>query len=265
VEEEAIQISNIFKNYFSVQPLPFEMRHKEYIMCLSSGADLARDIRVKNKLETNSVVELYFQIDPEVGTKLTNLKALIDLFDEIVEEPLFNQLRTKEQLGYVVDCSPRVTYRILGFCFRVQSSEYDPIYLQGRIDNFINGFKELLDGLDNESFENYKSGLIAKLLEKDPSLSYETNRYWGQIVDRRYMFDMSEKEAEELKSIEKRDVLEWYNTYLTQSSTKCRRLAVRVWGCNTNWKDADPPATSALAIKDLTAFKLSSEFYPAFC
>jgi nardilysin len=265
LEEEAINISNIFKNYFSVQHLPLEMRHKELIMCFPASADLIRDIKVKNKLETNSVVELYFQIEPEVGTKVINLKALMDLFDEIVEEPFFNQLRTKEQLGYVVDCSPRVTYRILGFCFRVQSSEYDPVYLQGRIDNFINGFKDLLDGLDSESFENYKNGLIAKLLEKDPSLSYETNRYWSQIVDRRYMFDMSEKEAEELKSIEKHDVLKWYDTYLVKSSVKCRRLAVRVWGCNTNQKDSGPPATTALTINDLASFKSSAKFYPAYC
>lgn len=37
--------------------------------------------------------QLYFQIEPEEGTTLTKLKALTDLFDEIVEEPLFNQLR----------------------------------------------------------------------------------------------------------------------------------------------------------------------------
>lgn len=79
------------------------------------------------------------------------------------------------------------------------------------------------------------------------------------------MFDMSEKEAEELKSIQKTDVLDWYTTYLTQSSPKCRRLAVQVWGCNTNLKEADPPARSALAIKDLATFKMSSTFYPAFC
>ncbi|KAG2679687.1 hypothetical protein I3760_11G063000 [Carya illinoinensis] len=30
-----------------------------------------------------------------------------------------------------------------GFCF-VQSSEYNPVYLQGRIDNFINNLEELL-------------------------------------------------------------------------------------------------------------------------
>lgn len=45
---------------------------------------------------------------------------------------------------------------------------------------------ELQNGLDDETFMNYKSGLMAKLLEKDPSLAYETNRFWGQIVDQRY-------------------------------------------------------------------------------
>jgi len=44
----------------------------------------------------------------------------------------------------------------------------------------------LQDGLDGDSFENYKSGLVAKLLEKDPSLTYESNRLWNQIVDKRY-------------------------------------------------------------------------------
>lgn len=52
--------------------------------------------------------------------------------------------RTKEQLGYVVECSPRVTYRVFGYCFVVQSSEYSPIYLQGRVENFINSLEELL-------------------------------------------------------------------------------------------------------------------------
>ncbi|KAK4370214.1 hypothetical protein RND71_009689 [Anisodus tanguticus] len=265
LEEEALDISNIFRSNFSMQPLPFEMRHKEYVMCLPAAADLVRDVRVKNKLETNSVVELYFQIEPEEGTALIKLKAVIDLFDELVEEPLFNQLRTKEQLGYVVDCSARVTYRIIGFCFRVQSSDYDPIYLQGRIDNFINGVEELLDGLDDKSFESYRSGLIAKLLEKDPSLAYETNRFWGQITDKRYMFDISEKEAEELRSIQKSDLIEWYRTYLRRPSPKCRRLSVRVWGCNTDWKDADSPVASAQVIKDLTSFKKSAKFYPSLC
>lgn len=46
-------------------------------------------------------------------------------------------------------------------------------------------FIALQAGLDVESFEQYRNGLLAKLLEKDTSLTYETNRIWGQIVDKR--------------------------------------------------------------------------------
>ncbi|KAL6576257.1 hypothetical protein OROHE_000038 [Orobanche hederae] len=301
LEEEALQISDIFRSNFSVQPLPLDLRHKEFVMCLLPSANLVRDIKVKNKLETNSVVELYFQIEPEEGTELTKLKALMDLFNEIVEEPLFNQLRTKEQLGYVVDCCPLVTYRILGFIFRVQSSEYNPVYLQGRIDNFINGLEEILvtslgrgnslfaiplrtyattlylppcypgctstheNGLDHDSFENYRNGLMGKLLEKDPSLSYETNRFWSEIVNKRYMFDFFEKESQELKHIKRRDIIDWYHIYLRQPSPKCRRLSVRVWGCNTNWEDADAQVASRQVIQDVESFKKLSKFYPSLC
>jgi nardilysin len=38
-------------------------------------------------------MQLYFQIEEDLGLGSTKLKALIDLFDEIVEETLFNQLR----------------------------------------------------------------------------------------------------------------------------------------------------------------------------
>ncbi|XP_040374829.1 isocitrate dehydrogenase [NADP] peroxisomal-like [Rosa chinensis] len=61
---------------------------------------------------------------------------------------------------------------------RSKSAEYNPVYLQGRVENFINRLEELLQGLDDDSLENYRAGQIAKLLEKDPSLHYETNRYW---------------------------------------------------------------------------------------
>lgn len=58
LEEEAISISHIFKTNFSVPPLPIETRHQEHIIDLPSGANLVRDVSVKNKLEKNSVVEV---------------------------------------------------------------------------------------------------------------------------------------------------------------------------------------------------------------
>uniref|UniRef100_M4ERW7 Coenzyme PQQ synthesis protein F-like C-terminal lobe domain-containing protein n=1 Tax=Brassica campestris TaxID=3711 RepID=M4ERW7_BRACM len=142
-EDEAVNISRIFKNSLTTEPLPVKSRHREQITCFPLSAKLVRDVNVKNKSETNSVVELYYQIEPEEAQS-TKMKAMLDLFHEIIEEPLFNQLRTKEQLGYVVECGPRFTYRVHGFCFCVQSSKYGPVHLFGRIDNFIKDIEGLL-------------------------------------------------------------------------------------------------------------------------
>jgi len=57
-KEEAIGISNIFKTNFPVNPLPIELRHAERVICLPSGANLVRDVSVKNKSEKNSVAEV---------------------------------------------------------------------------------------------------------------------------------------------------------------------------------------------------------------
>ncbi|KAK9939653.1 hypothetical protein M0R45_016343 [Rubus argutus] len=156
-----------------------ELCSQLYIEGLCHGICRKRALAFQIYLKLLFLIELYFQIEREVGIESTRLRALIDLFDEIVEEPLFNQLRTKEQLGYTV-------------------------HVAHVVDNFINGLEELLVRLDADSFENYRAGLMAKLLEKDPSLTYESNRFWNQITDKRYIFDYAKKEAEELKSIQRR-------------------------------------------------------------
>ena len=43
-------------------------------------------------LNMNSVLQLYYQIEPEEAQS-TRMKAMLDLFHEIIGEPLFNQLR----------------------------------------------------------------------------------------------------------------------------------------------------------------------------
>lgn len=58
LKEEALNISNIFEDKFPVQPLPYEMMYKEHVINLPSGVNLVRDVRVKNKQETNSVLEV---------------------------------------------------------------------------------------------------------------------------------------------------------------------------------------------------------------
>jgi nardilysin len=204
-------------------------------------------------------------VDQDIGQGSTRARAIADLFEDIVHEPCFNQLRTKEQLGYVVDCGTRMTHRVLGFCFRVQSSKHSPPYLQERLDAFIDKLQHILGEMDDKEFENYKVGLIAKKLEKDPSLIDETNRHWSQVVEKRYLFEMLKLEADELTSIQKSDVIDWYNSFINATSSKCRRLSIHVWGCNAHKSEAAESTKLGNVIDDVSAMKLTSEFYPSLC
>ena len=41
--------------------------------------------------------------------------------EQVMAEPVYDTLRTKEQLGYSVHCSTRLTHGVLGFAFVVVS------------------------------------------------------------------------------------------------------------------------------------------------
>ena len=54
--------------------------------------------RSSNRAETNSGVDTYFQIGPQTIADY----ALVELLGQLISEHCFDQLRTKEQLGYQV-------------------------------------------------------------------------------------------------------------------------------------------------------------------
>lgn len=82
----------------------------------------------------------------------------------------------------------------------------------------------------------------------------------------RYLFDMLKVEAEELKTIEKSDVIDWYKKYLRPPSPKCRQLAIHIWGCNTDIKEETKMLNKfGNAVEDINLLKSSSEFYSSLC
>jgi len=72
----------------------------------------------KDATESNTAVEIYFQVSKDDLKK----RVLVDLLEHVLYEPLFDQLRTKEQFGYQVSCGARWTAGIIGMSFRVVSA-----------------------------------------------------------------------------------------------------------------------------------------------
>lgn len=84
--------------------------------------------------DSNSVTSNFYHIGPIT----LKMHVTLDLLIMIAQEPAFNILRTKEQLGYVVSISTQNTNNILGYIITVHSQEekHSAYYVEQRIENF---------------------------------------------------------------------------------------------------------------------------------
>ena len=76
----------------------------------------------------------------------------------------------------------------------------------------------------------------------------------------KYLFEMLKLEADELTSIQKYDVIDWYNSFLNATSLKCHRLCIHVWGCNAHKDDATESTKLGNVIHDILAIS-SLQFF----
>jgi len=88
-----------------------------------------------------------------------------------MSEPAFDQLRTKEQLGYIVFTGiKRLNQQYLALHLIVQSSHRDADFLDGRVESFIAQYRDQLKDISAEDFAANIAAVIEKLLEKPKNI-----------------------------------------------------------------------------------------------
>lgn len=181
-----------------------------------------RDVEDPNNV--NSGIEYLIQVG---NVTQTALRAKLSLLAQIAQEPCFDQLRTKEQLGYLVFSGVRKQTGSMGMRFIVQS-ERDTIYLENRIEAFLEKLKTLVENMSDTEYRAQVQSLISKKLEKDKNMGQEGGKYWTHIHSGYYEFDQIEKDIKELKLIEKDDLLAFMEEYINPHSPTVRKLSVHI-------------------------------------
>lgn len=87
---------------------------------------------VNNKFHKNSCTEVFYQTD----TRSTESRMLLALLVQIISEPCFTTLRTKQQLGYIVFCGIQRHNSVEGLNIIVQSDRH-PKCVEQIIDIFL--------------------------------------------------------------------------------------------------------------------------------
>lgn len=155
------------------------------------------------------------------------LTADLSMLTQILEEPTFDQLRTKEQLGYIVFSGPRCSATTQSYRILVQS-ERTPEYIQSRIEEFLKAQYNAIRKMSDKDFEDHKRSLITKRLEKDKNLGEESGRLWSEI-DSSYL-DFEEKEilAADIRKVTKEDVLALYRAKVHPLSQTRSKLSINL-------------------------------------
>ena len=105
----------------SKAPLDPSQITRRRVRILPVGRTL-RQYVAPNKQEANSATEVYVQVGTDVGDDWVNLALIAQLLDQ----PFYGELRTKQQLGYIVQSSVTSSEGVRGLVFSIQSAVLPP-------------------------------------------------------------------------------------------------------------------------------------------
>ena len=137
-------------------------------------------------------------------------KATMYMLYQLIEAPFFHQLRTIEQLGYVVSASPYVNLNVPYIAMVIESPTISVAQIIERVEVFIGQFSETLSELSDDEFEAVKKGLIIKIDKKDDTLENRSNRYWAEIDRGNYNFDSRKQLIEAIAGLTRQQIVEAY-------------------------------------------------------
>jgi len=171
----------------------------------------------------NLAVELYWQLG---ATREPRESALLSLLGAVMEEPLFDSLRTKQQIGYVASCGPRDTCGVQGFSIWLLSSTFGAVDICRRVGQFLQEFRQKVVDMPAEDFSRHVVALASQFLEPDRTIWDVQSRAGDELRDRCSMFDRTIREAVELATLTKEDVLRILDESLLPGAPKQRLVIV---------------------------------------
>ncbi|KAF7987713.1 hypothetical protein HCN44_003576 [Aphidius gifuensis] len=265
-ESDALDTTKIIRDKLMTNKRPIVPLLAKQLMlyreiCLDNGCQFLYEL--DNIHHKSSCTEIYYQC----GVQSTENNMNLELLVQLISEPCFNVLRTKEQLGYIVFSGVLRTNGAQGLRIIVQSDKH-PNYVEKRIDEFVKSILDIIIEMSDDEFARHKSSLASKRLEKPKTLYNLSSIFWGEISTHQYNFDRANIEVSYLMTISKEQIIKYFKEMIDCESPCRRKLTVHVvsmanGGAGTmENNDETIEDTKVVKITDVNAFKASQSLYP---
>ncbi|MGC9421793.1 insulinase family protein [Vibrio sp.] len=182
--------------------------------------------------------------------------ALYSLANHLMSATFFHEIRTKQQLGYMVGTGNMPLNRHPGIVLYVQSPNAAPAELLRSIDEFLNAFYMVLLELNEYQWHSSKRGLWNQIAAPDTTLRSKAQRLWVAIGNKDQTFDQREQVLEELKQLQRSDMIRFI--VKTLKPRTANRLIMHTQG---NAHRDHPSLTLGENIESVTQFQRRPKAY----
>ncbi len=139
-----------------------------------------QDLRSSESLQVNNASLRREYLLGDDGPKA---RAIALVLASAIAEPFFGEMRTHQQLGYIVQATAFEDERETAALFLLQSGDYAADELERRADAFIATLPALVARLPDEAWKHIVAGARARLLERDKSIAERAARLFRLAFD----------------------------------------------------------------------------------
>jgi insulysin len=115
-----------------------------------------------------------------MGEDRPDLRAASIVIRNFISSPFYTEMRTRQQLGYIVWAFTTRREQLIHTGFVIQSADFGPTELRESAEAFIQTFPTLWSELTPEQFQTLISAARSEIVEKDKSIAERTSSYFSR-------------------------------------------------------------------------------------
>lgn len=234
--KEADQLVNAVDGALRVVPLAEEewpVPHIAMIPIMPQGPGCVLVNNAMKPAEKNSATEVIFQMGFARGNKNSagwKQQAETEVLAALLSDAFYEELRTKQQLGYIVTCLTDKREGVLRLVFLVQGTALDPLSVMGKVDGFLETERANLRKRSDDEIQKVAASLAESRMTRPQQLGEAVERTWREITSRQFQWDRNLVEAALLKKVVPSDLIRLMDTFVCEGGAQRRRLVSLVYG-----------------------------------
>ena len=213
--EKAVELTRRLQQRLGVQPVDHQATFTQTYL---AQPDPEVFVRVE-KLEVNNSC---FWREYAAGPNSPHNRGIALILKGFMRSPFFTEMRSNQQLGYIVWAGPTTRRDNLLLYFIIQSATHPADDLEDRADAFIATYAQLLRDLPAENFAALKAAAEEEVKEKSKSIAEKAGKFNTLAFDFDADFERDRKTLVELESITQQEVAAFLDRVLGVQTRRIR-------------------------------------------